>query len=60
MSVLDNTALLNSLLEQAEAMPDANMAELVSQVKAALPTLTITGVDADGVTHTCTVYGEAK
>ena len=59
MSVLDNTALLNGLLEQAKAMPDANMTELVSQVKAALPTLTLTGVDADGVTHTWTVYGEA-
>lgn len=60
MSVLDNTARLNSLLEQAQAMPDANMTELVNQVKAALPTLTLTGVDADGVTHTWTVYGEAK
>lgn len=60
MSVLDNSERLNDLLAQAQAMPDANMAELVNLVKAALPTLTITGVDADGVTHTWTVYGEAN
>ena len=60
MSVLDNTALLNDLLEQAQSFPDGDLTELVNQVKAALPTLTLTGADADGVTHTWTVYGEAK
>lgn len=35
----------------------ADKADMVSQVKAALPTLTLTGVDADGVTHTYTIYG---
>lgn len=35
----------------------ADKADMVSQVKAALPTMTLTGVDADGVTHTYTIYG---
>lgn len=36
----------------------ADKADMVAQVKAALPKLTLTGVDADGVTHTYTLYGE--
>jgi len=36
---------------------DADKEEIVTQVKAALPTLTVTGTDADGVTHTWTMYG---
>lgn len=32
--------------------------ELVAQVKASLPTITMIGVDADGVSHTFTLYGE--
>lgn len=36
----------------------ADKADMVAQVKAALPKLTLSGVDADGVTHTYTLYGE--
>lgn len=36
---------------------DADKAEMVTQVKAALPTLTVTGIDAGGTTHTWTIYG---
>ena len=35
----------------------ADKTDMVNQVKVALPTLTLTGVDADGVTHTYTIYG---
>jgi hypothetical protein len=38
----------------------ADKTEMVNSVKAALPTLTVTGVDADGVTHTWTMYGVAN
>ena len=36
---------------------DADKAEMVTQVKAALPTLTLVGTDASGVEHTWTIYG---
>lgn len=35
----------------------ADKAEMVTQVKAALPTLTLVGTDASGVEHTWTIYG---
>jgi hypothetical protein len=38
----------------------ADKAEMVDSVKAALPTLTITGIDSDGVSHTWTMYGVAQ
>ena len=38
----------------------ADKAEMVTEVKAALPSLTVTGVDADGVEHSWTVYGVAQ
>lgn len=36
---------------------DADKAEMVAQVKAALSTLTLVGTDASGVEHTWTIYG---
>lgn len=33
---------------------------IAAAVKSALPTLTVTGIDADGVFHSWTVYGVAK
>lgn len=33
---------------------------IVNSVKSALPTLTVTGVDADGVSHSWTMYGVAQ
>lgn len=38
----------------------ADKTEMVNAVKAALPTLTVTGVDADGVSHSWTMYGVAQ
>lgn len=38
----------------------ADKTEMVNSVKEALPTLTVTGVDADGTTHTWTMYGVAN
>lgn len=35
----------------------ADKAEMVNSVKSELPTLTVTGVDANGTTHTWTMYG---
>lgn len=37
---------------------NADKEELVAQVKASLPTITMIGIDADGVSHTFTLYGE--
>ena len=34
--------------------------EMVNSVKAALPTLTVTGIDANGVSHSWTMYGVAQ
>lgn len=39
---------------------DADKAEMVTAVKASMPALTITGIDADGVSHSWTVYGVAQ
>ena len=39
---------------------DADKTEMVNSVKAALPTLTVTGVDASGVSHSWTMYGVAQ
>lgn len=39
---------------------DADKTEMVGLVKASLPTVTITGIDADGVSHTWTLYGAAN
>lgn len=36
---------------------DADKTEMVGLVKAAMPTFTLTGTDADGVAHTWTLYG---
>ena len=33
---------------------------IAAAVKAALPTLTVTGIDADGVSHSWTMYGVAQ
>ena len=38
----------------------ADKTEMVNSVKEALPTLTVTGVDADGNTHLWTIYGVAN
>lgn len=39
---------------------DTDKTEMVGLVKAALPAITITGIDADGVSHTWTMYGVAN
>lgn len=39
---------------------DADKTEMVNATKAALPTLTVTGVDASGVSHSWTMYGVAQ
>ena len=39
---------------------EADKTEMVNATKAALPTLTVTGVDASGVSHSWTVYGVAQ
>ena len=41
----------------AYTLTDTDKNSIASAVKASLPTLTLTGVDADGVSHTWTVYG---
>ena len=48
-NLADNTQQLQEALETAQSLP-----------KFSLPTLTVTGVDADGVTHTWTIYGKAN
>lgn len=44
----------------ADYYTDADKTEMVGLVKAALPAITITGIDADGVSHTWTMYGVAN
>lgn len=39
---------------------EADKTEIVNDVKAAMPTLTVTGVDASGVSHSWTMYGVAQ
>ena len=41
----------------AYTLTAADKASIAGSVKEALPTLTVTGVDADGATHTWTMYG---
>lgn len=41
----------------AYTLTDSDRDTIASAVKASLPTLTLTGKDADGVSHTWTVYG---
>jgi hypothetical protein len=44
----------------AYTLTTADKNTIVNSVKAALPTLTVTGVDADGVSHSWTMYGVAQ
>ena len=37
----------------------SDVTEMVSSVKAAMPTLTVTGIDEEGVSHSWTMYGES-
>ena len=39
---------------------EADKAEMVSDTKTAMPKLTLTGVDADGVSYSWTIYGVAQ
>ena len=39
---------------------DAEKTEMVAQVKAAMPTLTVTGIDENGVSHTWLIYGVSQ
>ena len=41
----------------AYTLTAADKASIAGSVKETLPTLTVTGVDADGATHTWTMYG---
>lgn len=41
----------------AYTLTDTDKATIVTDVKAAMPTLTMTGIDEDGVVHTWTLYG---
>lgn len=43
----------------AYTLTSTDKTTIVNAVKAALPTLTVTGIDADGVSHSWTVYGVA-
>ena len=38
-------------------LTDTDKNSIASIVKSSLPTITMTGTDADGVTHTWTIYG---
>ena len=44
----------------AYTLNDSDKTTIVNAVKAAMPTLTVTGIDADGVSHSWTMYGVAK
>lgn len=44
----------------AYTLTTADKNTIVNSVKAALPTLTVTGVDANGVSHSWTMYGVAQ
>ena len=44
----------------AYTLTTADKSAIAAQVKNALPTLTVTGVDADGVSHSWTMYGVAQ
>lgn len=44
----------------AYALTDSDKNTIADAVKAALPTLTVTGIDADGVSHSWTMYGVAQ
>ena len=39
---------------------DTEKADMVAQVKAAMPTLTVTGIDENGVSHTWLMYGVSQ
>ena len=43
----------------AYTLTSTDKTAIVNAVKAALPTLTVTGIDADGVSHSWTMYGVA-
>lgn len=44
----------------AYTLTDADKNTIAAAVKASLPTLTVTGIDADGVSHSWTMYGVAQ
>ena len=44
----------------AYTLTDADKTTIATAVKADLPTLTVTGIDADGVSHSWTMYGVAQ
>lgn len=44
----------------AYTLTAADKNAIANAVKAAMPTLTVTGIDADGVSHSWTMYGVAK
>lgn len=44
----------------AYTLTDTDKATIVTKVKAAMPTITMTGIDEDGVSHTWTLYGVSQ
>lgn len=44
----------------AYTLTTADRNTIAAAVKASLPTLTVTGIDADGVSHSWTMYGVAQ
>lgn len=44
----------------AYSLTAADKTAIAAEVKSSLPTLTVTGIDADGVSHSWTMYGVAK
>lgn len=44
----------------AYTLTDKDKATIVTNVKAAMPTITMTGIDEDGVSHTWTLYGVSQ
>lgn len=44
----------------AYTLTTADRNTIAAAVKASLPTLTVTGIDEDGVSHSWTMYGVAK
>ena len=57
----DNTTKIQELIAAINALPAAitedDIRGIVQDELSSLPTITLTGVDADGVTHTYTIYG---